>query len=301
MRRALQQTLGHVRGEIRRLPFVETVNAWRYMAGRRIPWSPGYESFKKRFTAEVLSDPSRLAPFQAGAALPPGYGVALDERCVEWPWFFACASASAVRYLDAGATLNHGHVLRRPFWRGKQLTILSLAPEPDCFWKQGISYQFGDLRAIPFRDGWFDEIACLSTLEHVGMDNSFFSSTPDHRQQSLDDFEQALLELHRVLKPGGRLLLSVPFGKYQNWRFFQQFDADLLERAARVFKAGRRDDTFYRYSMEGWQTAARDECADCGFSEYMLSRWIPNFPPRPVDVDRAGAARAVACCVWQRM
>jgi SAM-dependent methyltransferase len=300
MRQALQRTFGRLGIEIRRPPFVEVAYAWGYMAGRRIPWSPGYGSFKKRFTARVLADPSRLAPFRTRAALPPGYGVALDERCVEWPWFFARASTSAAQYLDAGATLNHDHVIRQPFWRGKHLTILSLAPEADCFWRQGVSYQFGDLRAMPFRDGWFDEVACLSTLEHVGMDNSFYSEAPDHRRQDTGDFEQALGELHRVLKPGGRLLLTVPFGKYQNWQFFQQFDADLLERAARVFQAVRRDDTFYRYSASGWQGASRDECADCGFSEYMLSRWIPNFPPRRIDPDRASAARAVACCVWQR-
>jgi SAM-dependent methyltransferase len=52
-------------------------------------------------------------------------------------------------------------------------------------------YYDGD--RFPFDDGSFDSLLCNQVLEHV--------FTPDHFVQ----------EMHRVLKPGGRLLLTVPF------------------------------------------------------------------------------------------
>lgn len=50
-----------------------------------------------------------------------------------------------------------------------------------------------DLTGLTFADESFDLIVCLDVLEHV----------PDYRR--------ALGECHRVLRPGGRLLLTVPF------------------------------------------------------------------------------------------
>jgi hypothetical protein len=65
--------------------------------------------------------------------------------------------------------------------------------------------------------------------------------------------------MRRVLKPGGRLILSVPFGVYQNWGFFQQFDSDLLERAAEVsVPAFEKIDGIDTRALDGnWQTATR--------------------------------------------
>jgi SAM-dependent methyltransferase len=52
----------------------------------------------------------------------------------------------------------------------------------------------GSLTSLPYRDGEFDAALCLDVLEHL----------------RLDEQPRALAELHRVLKPGGRLLVSVP-------------------------------------------------------------------------------------------
>ena len=38
----------------------------------------------------------------------------------------------------------------------KHLTIVTLAPEPTAHTSLGVSYLYGDLRALPLRDDWFD-------------------------------------------------------------------------------------------------------------------------------------------------
>jgi len=52
----------------------------------------------------------------------------------------------------------------------------------------------GSLVALPYDDNSFDRALCLDVLEHL----------------SFEDQPRALAELHRVLRPGGELLVSVP-------------------------------------------------------------------------------------------
>jgi SAM-dependent methyltransferase len=276
------------------------IHAWGNLAKKPALWRRGYGYLKSGFIRKVLSQNDIIQAFRRKARLPLGYGYGIDERCIEYPWFFVSASSKAEKYLDAGSTLNNKYLLTRPFWKGKKLTILTLAPEPTCSWDLGVSYQFADLRDMPFRDQWFDEIACLSTLEHVGMDNFLFTRARHHREQSSGDFKKALLEMRRILKPGGRLLLSVPFGRYQNWGIFQQFDKMLLDQAAAVFQPRQRRETWYRYSNKGWQIADCDACMDLDYSKFIVRTWTQSSHLPALEPDLATGARAVVCCVWQR-
>lgn len=52
----------------------------------------------------------------------------------------------------------------------------------------------GSLVALPYADGAFERALCLDVLEHL----------------TFDDQRRALQELHRVLQPGGELLVTVP-------------------------------------------------------------------------------------------
>lgn len=58
----------------------------------------------------------------------------------------------------------------------------------------GPNVQTASLTALPYPDGSFDRALCLDVLEHL----------------SFEDQPKALAELHRVLAPGGELLVSVP-------------------------------------------------------------------------------------------
>lgn len=77
-------------------------------------------------------------------------------------------------------------------------------PHGDCF-------QFGVAEALPFESQSFDKVLCLDTLEHV------------------QDEAKAIDEIHRVLKPGGSVILSVPHD------FMNALDPDELTRGLRNF------------------------------------------------------------------
>ena len=185
-----------------------------YIAKGRRPWSHGYNLTKFDFIKSVLNNKELIAKFKCLDKLPDGYGYAYDERIVEYPWALSRIAPDSRRLLDAGSVFNFKEIVEYPLIKNKQLTIFTLSPEKDAFWKNGISYNYGDLRDLPFRDGWFDEICSLSTLGHVGMDNRIYTHVSSHGKIGLEA-EKAVKELLRVLRPGGKFLISVVFGKRQ--------------------------------------------------------------------------------------
>ena len=80
----------------------------------------------------------------------------------------------------------------------------------------------GDIHALPFEDNSKEAILCLAVLEHV------------HNPI------KAMEELHRVLQPGGKLLIYVPFLYYYHahegyYGDYWRFTIDTLRRFSEPF------------------------------------------------------------------
>jgi SAM-dependent methyltransferase len=186
--------------------------------------------------------------------------------------------------LDAGGTLNHAHLLDRLVPRIGELTIATL--EPNARADQRYSYVVADLCDLPFRDGRFDSIACLSTIEHVGMDNAVYGVDGGPAPDPNAGARRAAAELRRVLVPGGTLLVTVPYGKGGLEGWARQFERADLDALAEAIEPAELSITVYRYSRDGWQISDLGEAAGARFRER------PWPEPEP---DLAAAARAVAC------
>lgn len=293
-----RQILKTLRLGARRTPPSDSSIERAYLDGGKIPWSPGYEAHKHAFISRIISDSTWLECFRSDSRLPTGYGVGLDERCIELPWVLSHL-ANERNVLDAGSALNHGFLLDSSILRERKLSIVTLFPESDCFWDRGVSYVFDDLRHLPFRDDLFDAVVCISTLEHIGCDNSIYTSNLQYREQATEDYIVAIKELYRVLKPGACCLLTVPYGIYQHLGWSQQFNSTMLSQAITGFGGTGNETkiTFYRYSSSGWQVVSPDECADCEYVGWIADAWLRGTWPDvvPVEPDLAAAARAVAC------
>ena len=267
-----------------------------YLKSDRRPWREGYHEYREKSLSEAVIDDSLLDTFANNRSLPQGYGYRLDARIIEIPWVLSRARNRGNRFLDAGSALNYDFVLTSPALKEKQTTIITLAPEGQAFWQLGVSYLFGDLRDLDFRDERFDSVACISTIEHIGMDNTMYAEDLGIAQRSdPGEFVLAVKELKRVLKKDGSLFISFPFGRYENHGWFQQFDAALVDTLLSAFEPARYHESIYQYHPDGWQLSNRDACRDCEFFDVHTSKYSdPNstieYPP-----DYPAGERAVAC------
>lgn len=251
------------------------------------PETLDYDATQRALVASLLDSEEWLRRFARGAPLPPGVGSGFDERVVEYPWLFSRGLSG--RVLDAGSVLNHRHVVERLLPAIDELTIMTLAPEPVAFTSLGISYLYGDLRALPLRDDWFDEVVCLSTLEHVGMDNEVYGAGGPRAEDPRVEAAQALRELLRVVRPGGRVHLSVPFGRREDHGWLRQLDSENVDQLLAAAGAGDREEAVFRHTSRGWRRGSRRRVARARYNA-----------SESKDDDGAVAARAVLCMTIRR-
>lgn len=115
------------------------------------------------------------------------------------------------RVLDAGAgTLSYRHVVKPYAREYRSLDLKATHPDLDYL---------GDIQQMPLPDAQFDTVFSAEVLEHV------------------PDPNQALREVYRVLKPGGKLVMSIPHLMYLHnepndfYRYTKYGLRVLLERA----------------------------------------------------------------------
>ncbi|MCK5259533.1 MAG: class I SAM-dependent methyltransferase [Candidatus Omnitrophica bacterium] len=278
IRRKIKKLIG-------RCSFLKNLLVLIYKVKGRKPWSLGYSIYKLSFILKTIKEHPE---FFAQKELPLNYGFALDERAVEYPWFFSQIKDDEKILLDAGATLNHLEILTLPNLKDRQLFVATLYPEGE--YMEGVSptYVYEDLRRTSFCDQKFDAIACLSTLEHVGMNNTLIY-TPDKSKEedNTKAYLTAICELKRVLKEGGTLYLTVPYGKHKNFKWFQIFDTAMIEKVKKAFAPSKISETYFKYENDQWDFSSAQFCED-GY-------YFDIHAEKKVLKSRLAAAQSVVC------
>jgi len=272
----------------RRAANIEQKKLKKFFNSGSLPWTEGYKQYKEASLQEVIHNESLLELFRSNSLLPENYGFRIDERIVEYPWVISRISEDRQLVLDAGSTLNRRTILDLPVFRNKQLLIYNLAPGK-IFKQKNVSYINGDLRDTIIKSDCVDEIVCISTLEHIGMDNTMLYTKDSHFDESNpSDYQKVLKEFKRVLKPGGKLFITVPFGRSENHGWLQQFDKNGVDTILDVFKGTDANVIFYKYFKNGWQTVDATKCTDAKYFDVHKSK-------QKYEDDFVAAARAVAC------
>jgi hypothetical protein len=259
---------------------------YKYVASGRIPWSQGYAEYKYDFISSVINSKD-LDYFRSGN-LPARYGFRLDERAVEYPWFFSKLKEDEICILDAGSALNFREVLTAKHLSTRKLFIVTLCHERHPNVRSCPSYIYEDLRDLCFKDDFFDAVCSLSTVEHIGLDNTMlYTHEPSKKENDKDAHLHAVREFRRVLKKGGNLYLTVPFGKHKNHGWFQVFDAEMIERIIEIFHPAEIEKTFFKYNNDQWNFSDAVCCRD--------SNYFDIHKETAFEKDCLAASRAVCC------
>jgi SAM-dependent methyltransferase len=252
------------------------------LSGKK-PWSFGYSAYKQICLEKIIASGN----FDADS-LASGYGFRVDERIIEYPWFLSRLPAGDGRLLDAGSILNYDYLLSLKQISEKKIYISTLSPEQNCFWKKGISYIFEDLRNSCYRDDLFDWIVSISTIEHIGLDNTMlYTDDVSKRENSAESYLLAIREFKRILKPGGTLYLSMPFGKRVNHGWFQVFDANMIDQIIEKFTPASVAEKHFKYEADGWHVSSRELSSD--------ATCFDIHRQKTHDADFAAFSRGIVC------
>lgn len=174
--------------------------------------------------------------------------VGTSERVVEIPWVVSRYRGEQ-RVLDVGSAFAVSLYLRHMTRLGiAELHGVDLSARPI----KGMVMTRADVRSMPYPDGHFQLIHCISTLEHVGRDNSKYGIAEGGQTEG--DVE-GLSEMARVLEKPGRILITVPFGRLEHQSWFKQYDLPAWEALLQRAGLMAREQVYYEYSPSGWKVA----------------------------------------------
>jgi hypothetical protein len=178
---------------------------------------------------------------------PDHVGVGLSERVVEIPWVLRRLGEREGRVLDVGTAFSPIVYMRLLVRQPRDVETVDLAPTSI----PGLTSHVADVRSLPFVADTFDVAVCISTLEHVGMDNAIY----DIPSGGGGDVE-ALRELGRV---ASAVLVTVPGGRDEQMGWQQQYSpARFRAVAAAAGLAVERLDVFAHDPLLGWGSAGED-------------------------------------------
>ena len=154
----------------------------------------------------------------------------VNERSVETGFVFMNLGDARLdaKVLDVGC--NESVLALELASLGFKVWGLDIAIYP--FQHPNINFVKADVCKTGFAGDYFDIVTAVSSIEHVGLGHYGDPIIPDGDAK-------ALAEIHRILKPDGKLILTLPYGAPVVTEFLRNYDMRTLAALIRDFEVLR--------------------------------------------------------------
>ena len=198
------------------------------------------------------------------------YGLVVTERVVEIPFVFRHLDAPVGSHvLDFGGTGSANAIHAASL--GYRVTVFDLRPYG--FEHPNLDQVIGDFATANILEGSYDVALAISAVEHVGL--------AAYGESEFENGDQRVMDrIWHSLRPGGRLILTVPFGKPGKTSWYRVYDRASLARLV---------DRFEILVAEHYEGIGR-------------LAWVPAPAERVETIDSvdSGVAQGVACIVARK-
>ena len=201
-----------------------------------------------------------ISPYTAQFKLPfEPFGLNDTERAIEIPWALSCIRTDE-KVLDIGYAYAEprymDELLKLPL---VELWGVDYVMKDEYPSMKKVKADFRDLSLLP--RNFFDTILCVSTIEHVGFNNDIYFKEPNFVKDPDADLV-AVAEMVKTLKPKGKLIITVPFGKLVDYGWFMQYDSMRITRLISHSKCYVVEFDFFIYKNHGWNKCKEAELAE---------------------------------------
>jgi len=247
---------------------IERLNQAYELISDRAPASEiGRLNHAYELIAEALDLISGRAPATEVERLNHAFDLISDrrqsERIVEVPWVLGKYQGEQ-RVLEIGFAYAEDHYLQALVDLQIQFLVgIDAAESPwprDRFPFHRIQ---GDLLHGCIAPHTFELILCVSTIEHIGRDNTRYGLDAN-RDVSAPD-QMAMRSMSEWLEPGGRLLLTVPFGKFEDVGWLINYDMDHLTDLIKSSQLDIVEQRYFGWMPGGWVETEPAELGNRGY------------------------------------
>lgn len=163
----------------------------------------------------------------------------INERVIEYPWVYKnIPDLENCRVLDVGA--KEGLPVTDMLLEKDNIVYALDINASGSYQKGNLIIEKGDIISTSFEENFFDAVIAVSTLEHIGVAGRYGISGEDE----LGDLK-AMREIFRILKPGGKVLVTVPYGMGRSLPLNRLYNAERINGIFNDFEIIKS--TYFRF------------------------------------------------------